>query len=232
MVNFTTINEKAVHASYPISLRIAQTGKPHTVDKNLILTSIKDRASVMFGKKMLKDVETIPLPKSTIGRRIDEIACWVEDELIARVKKSKLFALQIDESTNVQSLPQPLAFVRYIFNDEVHEDMLFCQPIVRCTSEAILGTLNNYFKMTELVGLDWMNCVGICTGGARAICGRKSRVMSKIIELNPDVQWTHCSLHKGALVSKGIAEELKYVLNNAVKTVNYIKSRPLQSRLF
>lgn len=48
----------------------------------------------------------------------------------------------------------------------------------------------------------------------------------------PNASWTHCSLHREALVCKTMAEDLKNVLNTAVKIVNFIKSKPLQSRLF
>jgi hypothetical protein len=39
--HFTKINEKAMHASYLISLRIAQAGKPHTIGESLVLPAIK-----------------------------------------------------------------------------------------------------------------------------------------------------------------------------------------------
>ena len=38
--------------------------------------------------------------------------------------------------------------------------------------------------------------------GAWAMCGRNSGVVTKILELNPNISWTHCSLHREALVSK------------------------------
>ena len=62
---------------------------------------------------------------------------------------------------------------------------------------------------------------------AHGIC-----VIIKILELNPTISWTHCSLHKEALVSKCLSSDLKNVLNTSIKIMNFIKSKPLQSRLF
>uniref|UniRef100_A0A8C4X858 HAT C-terminal dimerisation domain-containing protein n=1 Tax=Erpetoichthys calabaricus TaxID=27687 RepID=A0A8C4X858_ERPCA len=154
----------------------------------------------MFGEKEVKEIERIPLSNNTVARRIDEMAEWAEDELIRRVVCSKYYTLQLDESTDVQGLSQLLVFVRYIWQNDAHEDILFCKPISRGTAEEIFN-----------------NCFGICTDGARAI---------------PCALWTHCSLHREALVSKALPNDFKTVLNTAVKIVNYIKTKPLQARLF
>ncbi|XP_063302509.1 zinc finger BED domain-containing protein 5-like [Pelobates fuscus] len=198
--HFTSINEKAMHASYLISLRIAKSGKPHNIGESLVLPAIKDAVGVMFGEKSLKEVELIPVSNNTL-----------------------------DESTDIQGLSQFIVFIRFIWNNEPHEDILFCEPIIRGTSEAIFETLDTYIKSKEM---HWMNCVGICTDGARAMCGKKSGVVTRILKLSPNASWTHCSLHREALVCKNMGEDLKNVLNTAVKIVNFIKSKPLQSRLF
>eukprot|EP00102_Acyrthosiphon_pisum_P013648 XP_008183307.1 PREDICTED: zinc finger BED domain-containing protein 5-like [Acyrthosiphon pisum] len=108
---FTKVNEKAMHASYLISLRIAKAGKPHTIGENLVLPAIKDAVGVMFGDKSSKDVEMIPLSNDTVERRINEMSQWTEDELIQRVRKSSFFSLQLDESTDVQGLCQLLCCI-------------------------------------------------------------------------------------------------------------------------
>jgi hypothetical protein len=49
---------------------------------------------------------------------------------------------------------------------------------------------------------------------------------------NPDVITTHCFLQREVLVSKTTGEDLKQVLDVAVNMVNFIKQRPLKSRVF
>jgi hypothetical protein len=112
--HFVNINENAVYASYLISLRIARSGKPHTIGEDLVLPSIKDAVGTMFGEKEVKEIERIPLSNNTVTRRIDEMAEWLDDELIRIVVGSKYYTLQLDESTDVQGISQLFVFVRYI----------------------------------------------------------------------------------------------------------------------
>jgi zinc finger BED domain-containing protein 5/7/8/9 len=49
---------------------------------------------------------------------------------------------------------------------------------------------------------------------------------------NPDIIFTHCFIHREALVAKSLMPELNEVLQTVVKIVNFIKSKPLKSRLF
>ena len=154
---------------------------------------------------------------------------WVENQVIERVIESPFFSLQLDESTDVEGLCQLLVFVRYRWNSETHEDMLLCEPISRSTSEEIFNAVDIYIRTKSL---DWLKCIGIRTDGARAMCGRNSSVVTKILERNPNASWTHCNLHRAALVSKHLSDNFKNVLNTSVKIVNFIKSKPLQSRLF
>ena len=108
---------------------------------------------------------------------------WGENRVIERVIESPFFSLQLDGSTDVEGLCQLLVFVRYIWNSEPHEDMLLCEPISRSTSEEIFNTVNTYIRTK---GLDWHKCVGICTDGEHAICGRNSSVVTRIPERNPN----------------------------------------------
>ncbi|KRZ97669.1 Uncharacterized protein T08_959, partial [Trichinella sp. T8] len=200
-------------------LRIAQSGKFHTIGESLVLPSIKDAVGVMFGDKCLKEIELIPLSNDTVARRIEDMSRWMEYQLINR----------LDESTDVQGLSRLIVFIRFVWNNERHEDILFCEPIIRGTSEEIFETLDAYVKSKEL---DWRNCGSISTDGARAMCGKNSGVVTRILKQSPNALWTHCFFHSEALVSKTISDDLKNVLNTAVKIINFIKSKALQSCLF
>jgi hypothetical protein len=51
----------------------------------------------------------------------------IKKKLLIQTKFSPKFALQIDELTDVADLPQLLVFVRYCFEENIHEDFMFCQ---------------------------------------------------------------------------------------------------------
>ena len=47
-----------------------------------------------------------------------------------------------------------------------------------------------------------------------------------------NAKWTHCLIHGEALASQQLSGDLNGVLEVVVKTVNFIKARPLKARLF
>ena len=91
------------------------------------------------------------------------------EQLNLRIEESHRFAIQLDESTNITKMEHLLTYVRYIYNNHIHEDLLFCQPLHGCTTGMdIFHTVNDFFRK---VGLFWMGCVGVYTNGAAAMTG-------------------------------------------------------------
>ena len=108
--------------------------------------------------------------------------------------------------------------------------MLFCLALEgKCTGDDIFMALDK--KLHELE-LSWDRCVGICTDGAGAMLGKKKGLKAKVHNVAPHIRFTRCIIHREALACKAIVPELKTVFDTAVKIVNYIKSRPLNARLF
>ena len=110
------------------------------------------------------------------------------------------------------------------------EDFLFCKPLEgRTTSVEIFKVLNNFIEQN---GISWEKCVGVCSDGARAMTGRHSGVVTRIQSVAPNAVFTHCSIHREALAARTLQSSFKDVLDNAIKVVNLIKARALNSRMF
>jgi hypothetical protein len=71
-----------------------------------------------------------------------------------------------------------------------------------------------------------------CTDGAKSMTGNVKGFVAKVREVNSDTGFHHCLLHHEVLVAKTLPPALKEVLDEVVKIVNFIKSKPLNSRLF
>ena len=55
------------------------------------------------------------------------------DQTVFKIKCSEIFAIQLDESTNVSNLAQLMVFARYIHNDTLEDEFLFYEPLEKTT---------------------------------------------------------------------------------------------------
>ena len=86
------------------------------------------------------------------------------------------------------------------------------------------------FFATE--GLSWSYLISVCTDVAPSMLGSKSRFNGLVLQKAPDVTFVHCILHRHALASKTLPSELLEGLQVFINTVNFIKNRSLNQRLF
>ena len=162
------VAEKAQKASYLVAELIAKTMKPHTIAESLILPSCCAIVKTMFGAEAEKEVRKIPLSDNTISRRIEDMSADIERSVCELVKEKGMYALQVDESTDVGGKAQLLVFMRYITGNKIAEQFLCCKELVQTTGQDIFSTVSDYLRTVDLT---WKSCVGICTDGAPSMVG-------------------------------------------------------------
>ncbi|GFV09180.1 SCAN domain-containing protein 3 [Trichonephila clavipes] len=179
----------------------------------------------MIGGSADIDICKIPLSNDTIHRRIKDMS-----ENIEQNTANSNFALQVDETTDITGNAQLIAFVRFIHENDIINQFLCCRELPDFTTgKHIFQVISSYL---EEIKVSWKSCIGICTDGAPAMTEHLKGFVAHVKELNEDILVTHCFLHREVLVTKFLPSDLKIVLEQCVKMVNYIKSRPLKSRLF
>jgi hypothetical protein len=75
-------------------------------------------------------------------------------------------------------------------------------------------------------------CKAICTDSAAVLTGSKKGFKAKVNEILPSILFTHCTIHREALASKKLEPFVNEVLQDAIRVINFIKSKALNSRLF
>lgn len=229
MRDTTSINENALRASYLVANRIAKAKKPFNIGEELILPCTKDICRELLGEAAVEKVAHVPLSARTVTRRIEEIAEDIEIQLLERINASPWYALQVDESTDIANKAILLVYVRYLHQEDVHEDVLCALSLPTNTTGAeLFKSLDGYISGN----LKWSFCVGICTDGAAAMTGRLSGLTTRIKDVAPESKSTHCIIHREMLASRKISPEFNSVLNDVVKVINHIKAHALNSRLF
>ncbi|XP_022597516.1 zinc finger BED domain-containing protein 5-like [Seriola dumerili] len=174
-------------------------------------------------------LDAIPMSDNTIQRRISDMAADVKEQVLDTICESPFFSIQLDESTDVANCAQLMVYVRFIKELSAQEEFLFCHPLMaRTTAAEIFRALNDFIQEHHI---DWSRCCGICTDGARAMTGRHSSLVKQVQAVASAAVWSHCIIHRQALATKRMPKELRMVLDEAVKTVNLIKSRAMNACL-
>ena len=148
---FWRTNKAAVHASYAIALHVASAKKPHNIGKTLLKPCILESVKLVPGEKASQPMKQRSLSNDSIKSRIQEIADDIKSKVLSKIDSSPVFALQLDETTDVFNLSQLLVYVRYVADERINEEFLFCQPL-ETTSKAVdvFQMLINFFDKTEL----------------------------------------------------------------------------------
>ena len=117
--------------------------KPHTIAETLILPACSAVIKTMFGSEAEKEVKKIPVSDSTISRRIHDMSEDIEETVCASVKESEMFALQVDESTDIGGKAQLSAFIRYIHDVKIVDQFFCCKELEQTTTgNDIFATLS------------------------------------------------------------------------------------------
>ncbi|XP_044747388.1 protein ZBED8-like isoform X1 [Coccinella septempunctata] len=222
-------NEDGLRASYNISLLIAKSGKPHTIGEQLILPVVEEVLKTVLHKSPFDILKRIPLSNNTVQRRIDEMSSDIESFLCNYLQTTH-FSIQLDESTLPGNEALLLAHVRFVMDEEMHEELLFAKKLETDTKgESIFNILSDFFREKSI---PFTNVISVATDGAPAMVGRYRGFISHLKRIVPEVIAIHCVIHRQHLVAKNLCGRLHQSLQFVINAVNKIRSNALNTRLF
>ncbi|XP_028659137.2 protein ZBED8-like [Erpetoichthys calabaricus] len=230
-LGFVPINKPILTASYEVAYLITKQGKPHTIGETLIKPAVLKMANLMLGKAAEVKLSQIPLSNDTINDRIEDMSKDILPQVVADLISSPTkFSLQLDETTDVSNLSQLAVFVRYVKDDMIKEDFLFCKPLTTTTKAADVKKLvDDFFRGNNL---SWDMVSAVCTDGAPVMLGRKSGFGALVKADTPHIIVTHCILHRHSLATKTLPPEMTEVLKIVVECVNYVRNCAIRHRIF
>ena len=187
---------------------------------------------IVCGSEQRKKLVSIPMSNNVIKSRIDDISENILKQVMEELASSPFaFSLQLDESTDVSNCSQLLSFVRYVNGNKIKEEFLFCEPLLETSKASNVFRMVNKFFVKQ--NFDCKKKLGsICTDGAPAMLGNKSEFAALVKNEVPNVNVTHCMLHRYALAAKTLPPSLKEILSVCVKVVNFVRSRAINHRIF
>uniref|UniRef100_K7F5A6 DUF4371 domain-containing protein n=1 Tax=Pelodiscus sinensis TaxID=13735 RepID=K7F5A6_PELSI len=219
---FYNKTSNAVRTAYIVAYEVVQAKKPHPIVEQLVFPYAKEMVQLVLGEEAARKLNDISISNDTVSRWINEISLNISEQVVDEIKKSPLFAIQLDESTDVTLCSELLVFARYMVEGDFKSEFLFCKTLDTTTkAQDMMETVNIF---SEVHGVDWVNLVGVSTDGAPAMLGSRSGFQTLVKQRAPVVT--------GKLWPKTLPDQLNIVFKRLVKVVNHMKSSALSTRLF
>ena len=167
----------------------------------------------------------------TVNNWIADIANDILSQLITQNQNSPCrISLQFDETTDIKSISQLVANVRFVKENAIVDEFLLCQEMKERTRAKDVFDLANAFLRKNPIA--WNKVGSVCTDGAPAIIGHRSGFVALIKQDAPHIVSNRCAIHKYSLTCKTFPLELKSVLDSVIKAFHFIRGRAVNSRLF
>ena len=191
-----------------------------------ILTSDCDNKA--FRKDLISKVDSIPLSRRSITRRVVRLSEEIDLNLKQNLQNCLFFSFCIDESCDITDIPQAVIHVRFITPEyEIKEELLSLTQMVRKRGEDFLSVFQ---KEAKKFNLDMTKLIGITTDGAPSLTGPKTgfvALMRKNYNLPNFVVSIHCFIHQENLVPKIFDEkdnEFKVLMDEVSAIAKFILS--------
>ncbi|XP_039459195.1 protein ZBED8-like [Oreochromis aureus] len=188
-------------------------------------------ANLILGTAAEGKLSQIPLSNDTVSDRIEDMRKDILAQVVADLISSPAkFSLQLDESADVANLSHLTVFVRYVKDDMIKEDFLFCKPLTTTTKAADVKKLvDDFFRDNNL---SWDMVSAVCTDRAPVMLGKNSGFGVLVKADAPHIIVTRCILHRHALATKTLPPKMAEVLKTVVECVNYVRNSALRHRIF
>ena len=183
----------------------------------------------LLGRNEAKRIDLVPLSDDTVNNKIADIANDILSQLIAQIQDNPCrISLQFDETTDIKSISQLVAHVRFVKENAIVDEFLFCQEMERTRAKNVFDLANAFLRENSIA---WNKVGSVCTDGAPAMIGHRSGFAAPLKQVALHIVSNHCAVHKYALACRTLPLELKSVLDSVVKAVNFIRGRAMNSRL-
>lgn len=125
--------------------------------------------------------------KHTVRLRIEDIVMDIQSSARDQILQPQKTG---PESVDIVDIPQLIVYARYNNGNDIKEEFLFCPVQLQTTTKGkdifrVLDT-NLTFK------LEWVNCIGVCTDGARSMTENKSGFVVQAHRMAPYMKLTLC----------------------------------------
>lgn len=166
------------------------------------MPAIEEVLKTVLHKPAYDKLKRIPLSNNTVQRRIDEMSYDVEN-FFCNYLRTTHFSIQLNESTLSGNEALLLAYVRFVLNQKIHEELLFARTLTTYTkSESIFNVFRDFF-MEKAIPLS--SIISAAADGAPAMFACYRSFISHLKQNVPAVFAIHCVIHRQHLVAENLS---------------------------
>ena len=132
----------------------------------------------------------------------------IDNNLQRKLKKSKFYGLELDESTDISVSQNLMIYIRGVVDGYVETHFLSVKQLRGCTAEDIFESTKAVMKDK---GISVSNLISLGTDGASVMRGSKSGVVKRFQEENPFLLAEHCAPHRLALAGSQAAVSIPFM---------------------
>ena len=148
-LDFCLTSQPLLRTPYKVSLIIAKAKAPHTAGEKPIKPSAVKMAQIVLGRNEAKGIDSVSLSDGTVNNRIADTANDILCQLIAQIHDCLCrISPQFDETTDIKSISQLVAYMRFVKENAIVDEFLFCQEMrERTTAKDVVSakqTLSNF----------------------------------------------------------------------------------------
>ena len=193
-LGFCLTSQPLLRASYEFFLFIAKA--PHTAGEKLIKPNTVKIAQILLDRNEAKRIDSVSLSDDTVNNRTADIANDILSQLIAQIRDSPCrISLQFDETVDIKSISQLVAYVSFVKENAIVDELLFCQEMKERTGAKDVFDLVHAFHRKNSIA--WNKVGSVCTDGAPAMIGHRSSFVALMKQVAPHIVSNHCAIHTG-----------------------------------
>ena len=141
---------------------------------------------ILLGQNEAKNIDSVSLSDDTVNNKIADRANDILSHLIAQIQDSSCrISLQFDETTDIKSISQLVAYVRFVKENAIVDEFLFCQETKERNRATDVFNLVNEFLCKS--SIEWNKVESICTDGAPAMIGHRSGFAALMKQVAPHI---------------------------------------------
>ena len=163
-------------------------------------------AQILLGQNEAKRINSVPLSDDSVYNRIADIANDILSQLIAQIQDNSCrVSLQFDETTDIKSISLLVAYERFVKENAIVDEFLFCQDMKeRTRAKDVFDLVNAFLRENSIV---WNKMGSVCIDGAPAMIEHRSGFVALMKQVAPHIVSNHCAIHKYALACKTLPLE-------------------------